>query len=466
MKKEIHTRQNRGVPDEVPKISAVIIETFKNFDVPVEMEEVIVGPRFYQFRLRTLKPTRMKAILSFEADLKYALSRSDITIEAPIPDKKLIGVTVSRKEDMGVASWSEAVKEEEFQESGPLTVPIGLNERGDTEYLNIRTLPHLLIGGSTSSGKSVFMHSVISSLLLKNSPDRLRMIFIDPKRVELTEYTGIPHLLTTPITDAKKSVIVLRWLNKEMERRYEILEQYKVRDIESYHTDVLDNPKYKNDDPGKMPYILLVADEFADIMTLYPREIETNVVRLAQMCRAIGIHILFSSQRPDASVMTGFMKANLPGRIAFRVASYVDSRTILDQSGAEKLCGDGDMLVQTLDSSRLLRVQGFMISEEEIANTVTEAIKKYGKEEDALDLHGGTENSVATLFWGNSSFDDELYEEAKELAIKKGTVSTSALQRSLGIGYSRAAKLMDILEEHGVIGPGNGSKPREVLVKE
>ncbi len=369
----------------------------------------------------------------------------------------------------------------EFQESDkPLLVALGKDIAGKAHFANLAKAPHMLIAGATGSGKSVTIHTLITSLLYRNSPENLKFIMIDPKRVELTTYNKIPHLLTPVITDPKKAILALKWAAKEMNRRYDVLQANGSRDIDSYHKTVLapaleqykkQQASGKTDDsfklPESMPYIVAIIDELADIMQTYPRELESAIVRLAQMSRAVGIHLVISTQRPSVNVITGLIKANIPTRVALQVASQIDSRTILDQMGAEKLLGAGDTLYLGGEMSKPVRLQCAYISENEVKRVVKHLIDAY-KDEIMNEI-----NLTPTEAGANAAFDamdgdsledqDDLYEAAREAVSTAGKASTSYIQRKLGVGYSRAAKLMDLLEEHGVIGPANGSKPREVI---
>ncbi len=376
-----------------------------------------------------------------------------------------IEVPNARKATVGLASlFSDSA----FQGSGPpLLVALGRDIAGTAHFANIVKMPHFLIAGATGSGKSVAIHAIIASLLYRNGPGTLRLIMIDPKRVELTLYNAVPHLLSPVITDPKKAILALKWTGKEMERRYNILEKSSVRDIQSYHENVVRNwkPGSPGETPDQMPYIVVVIDEIADIMQTYPRELEAAVVRLAQMSRAVGIHLILSTQRPSVNVITGLIKANIPARIALQVASQVDSRTIIDTAGAEKLLGAGDMLYQSAEMSKPRRIQTAFISETEVKHIV-DAIKKHNEPSvDFITLSADAGSGPNALFSGSleDEVDDELLEEARRTVEEAGKASTSFLQRKLRIGYARAARIMDILEERGVIGPADGARPRDVL---
>lgn len=452
----------------------IIKRTLANFGIQVEMDEVSVGPSVTRYALKPAEGVKLSKIVALQNDLALALAAHPLRIEAPIPGKSLVGIEIpnSSKTTVGLAS---IFKNNEFQNNDkPLLLGLGLGITGDSHFANLAKAPHMLIAGATGAGKSVTIHAIITSLLYRNSPELLKFIMVDPKRVELTMYNKIPHLLTPVITDPKKTILALKWAGKEMSRRYDILEENGVRDITSYHENVLKPALKKGGDPEdmpeKMPYIVVIIDELADIMQTYPRELEAGIVRLAQMSRAVGIHLIISTQRPSVNVITGLIKANVPSRIALQVASQVDSRTILDMPGAEKLLGAGDMLYLSGDISQPRRIQSAFISEEEVKKVVKYLSKNYESDEDdeTLDFDEDNKESNNSLFEAMENEDeedeDDLYGEAKSIVISAGKASTSYLQRKLKIGYSRAARIMDILEERGVIGPADGSKPREVLV--
>ncbi|MFA6430687.1 MAG: DNA translocase FtsK 4TM domain-containing protein [Candidatus Paceibacterota bacterium] len=479
-----HDKGKPGVGD-VKANANIIKRTLQNFGIDVEMDEISIGPSITRYALKPAEGVKLSRIVGLQNDLALSLAAHPIRIEAPIPGKSLVGVEIPNtvKSTVGLASL---LGSEEFQKSDkPLLVSLGKGISGKSHYANLAKMPHLLVAGSTGSGKSVTIHTIITSLLYRNSPENMKFIMIDPKRVELTLYNKIPHLLTPVITEAKKTILALKWATKEMDRRYDILESEAVKDIDSYHKNVLapelkkieelkKSGKFdeeKNKLPELMPYIVVVIDELADIMMSYPRELESAIVRLAQMSRAVGIHLILSTQRPSVNVITGLIKANVPARIALQVVSQIDSRTILDTTGAEKLLGAGDMLYLGGEMSKPVRIQSAFISETEVKEIV-----KYLKDAYKDELIGGELNLTGDATGGEGGSDvfdtmdledgddDELYEQAKDEVIQAGKASTSYIQRKLRVGYARAARLMDVLEKKGIIGPGDGAKPREVLV--
>ncbi len=474
----VSTFKQFTAPAEMKEMAETIVSSFKEFKVPIELVEAIDGYSCYHFHVRPLKPMRMKAFASFVEDLKYALSNDSVEIEAPIPNQKLVGITVQKKTELPPVWHKDALEWEELKAADPLVVPLGIDEFGERQLVDIARMPHMLMAGTTGSGKSVLLHSFINTLLSRNNPDELRFIMIDPKRVELTQYAGLPHLLTPPITKAKKAVQSLSWAIKEMERRYDILESEQVQNITAYQQNIYNpakeqwekdgaKPEDKVSLPEPMPFILIIVDEINDLMQSYPSEFEGCFVRLAQMSRPVGIHLILATQRPSVDVITGTMKANIPTRIAMMVASQVDSRTVIHTTGAEKLRGSGDMLYLSYADPKPQRIQSLYISEEEIAERI-KPLREEGKKslEQTLDLASDNSNdSVFNLMVGGGEpEDDELYEETKAAVIEAGKASTSYIQRKLRIGYSRAARLMDLLEEGGVIGPVDGSKARDVLI--
>ncbi|MEK7641915.1 MAG: DNA translocase FtsK 4TM domain-containing protein [Patescibacteria group bacterium] len=479
--------KDKGKPEtgDIKANANIIKRTLQNFNITVEMDEISIGPSVTRYALKPAEGVKLSRIVGLNNDLALALAAHPIRIEAPIPGKSLVGVEVpnTAKTTVGLATL---LGSNDYQGSEkPLLMSLGKDITGKAHFANLAKAPHALIAGATGSGKSVTIHAIITSLLYRNSPENLRFIMIDPKRVELTLYNKIPHLLTPVITDPKKAILALKWAGKEMSRRYDVLEQNGVRDIDSYHKTILapalDAWKAAGGAdaqpegeaavklPETMPYIAVIIDELADIMQTYPRELESAVVRLAQMSRAVGIHLILSTQRPSVNVITGLIKANIPTRIALQVASQIDSRTILDQQGAEKLLGAGDMLYLGGEMAKPVRLQSAYISETEVKKVVKYLVDEYKDEiMDEINIvptEAGSSAAFDSMGLDNDSLEDEdeLYEAAREAVIAAGKASTSYIQRKLGVGYSRAAKLMDLLEQHGVIGPANGSKPRDVL---
>ncbi len=449
---------------DVKANSNIIKRTLENFGIDVEMAEINVGPSVTQYTLKPAEGIKLSRITALHSDLSLALAAHPIRIEAPIPGKSLVGIEIPNR-SIALVGLRTLFSMEDFQNSYPLTIVLGRDVSGKPVFADIAKMPHLLIAGATGSGKSISIHTLITSVLYKNSPEFLRLIMIDPKRVELSMYNEIPHLLTPVITDAKKAIQALRWGVKEMERRYELLSGVGARDINSYNSQIL-----KADGQEIMPNILVIIDELADLMMSFPREVEASIVRLAQMSRAVGIHLVVSTQRPSVEVITGLIKANITSRVALQVASGIDSRTILDMSGAEKLLGNGDMLFLAGDTSKPRRIQGAYISEKEVkkvASFLAKSSTDFEKEEINLDVKLPQIPNGPSDFIGDDEGgdDDELFEQARELVIEAGKASASYLQRRLRVGYARAARLLDMLEEQGVIGPGEGAKPREVLIK-
>lgn len=435
-------------------------KTLETFGIKVEMGEVKVGPTVTQYTLKPARGVKLSKITALVDDLALALAAHPLRIEAPIPGKSLVGIEVPNKTIAKVQLRDILETSEYKKRPSNMMMALGQDVSGKPWVLDLTKMPHLLVAGATGSGKSVCLNGILVSLLYQNSPDHLRLILVDPKRVELPIYNGIPHLLTPVITDVKKTVNALQWAISEMERRLDLLAEAKKRDIKSYNS-AAEEP---------LPYIVIMIDELADLMIVAANEIEASVIRLTQMARAVGIHLILATQRPSVNVITGLIKANVPGRFAFSVASSMDSRTILDSTGAERLIGKGDMLIVTSDSGTPRRVQGAYVGDEEIKNVV-----RYLKESLELPIEYNeeiVESKKNSGFSGGAGFDasdddgDELFEDAKNVVIKAGKASASLLQRRLRVGYARAARLIDLLEDAGIVGPAMGSKPREILVTE
>jgi len=451
-------RTSKPKSGDIKECGQIIQNTLSNFGIEVEMGEVCVGPTVTQYTLRPADGVKLSKIIGLQTNLAMALAAQQLRIEAPIPGQALVGIEVPNRV-IATIGLREILESEQFKSKGSkLTFALGKDVTGKPWATTINSMPHLLVAGQTGSGKSVMINSIIISLLYHNDPDDLRFIMIDPKRVELTPYNGIPHLLIPVITDASKTVNALKWTINEMDRRLKLLEKYKKKDIVSFNQTA----------KVRLPYIVFIIDELADLMMLAGKEAEPGIVRIAQMARAVGIHLILATQRPSVNVITGLIKANMPARIAFAVASGIDSKTILDGSGAEKLLGRGDMLFTNASMSKPKRIQGPLVTEKEIKKIVNEIRRQAGEPE---YLEGVTDKqrlsdsfAMGMSGGGEDGDEDDKLEEAREVIISTRKASTTMLQRHLGLGYARAAKLMDILEKQGLIGPANGSKPREVLI--
>ncbi|MDE2399406.1 MAG: hypothetical protein KGL67_00095 [Patescibacteria group bacterium] len=473
--------EDSGKPNtgDIKANANIIKRTLANFGIEVEMDEITIGPTVTRYALKPAEGVKLSRIVGLQNDLALSLAAHPIRIEAPIPGKSLVGIEIPNK-SKSIVGLATLLSDDKFKNTPkPLTIALGRSISGKAIFGNLAKMPHALVAGTTGSGKSVTIHSMITSLLYRNGPDDLKFILIDPKRVELTLYNNIPHLLTPVITEAKKTILALKWAAKEMDRRYDILETESVRDVESYHANIWGKNQKKTKKNGdgideevavdRLPYIVIIIDELADIMSTYPRELESAIVRLAQMSRAVGIHLILSTQRPEVNVITGLIKANIPARIALKVSSQIDSRTILDAGGAEKLLGAGDMLYSSGDAQPE-RLQSAFISEGEVKKVVNYLANAYKDEvSEEITLTASSVLNDKSIFEStlddSGDDDDEMYEEARACVIEAGKASTSYLQRKLKLGYARAARLMDKLEERGVIGPGDGAKPREVLEK-
>lgn len=442
----------------------VIRRTFQYFGIEVEMGEISVGPTVTEYTLRPASGVKVAQILSLNNDLALALAAHPIRIQAPIPGKSLVGIEVPNQK-VAVVSLKDILLAPEFkQRHDALTIALGKDVSGKPWVADLDRMPHLLLAGATGSGKTVCLNSIIVSLLYGNQPDELKFIMIDPKRVELPSYNGIPHLMCPVIVDVKKTINALHWSVREMEKRFQILSHAGKRNIAAY------NAAHPQD---KIPYLVIVIDELADLMATAANEVEASIVRLAQMARAVGIHLVLATQRPSVEVITGLIKANITSRIAFSVASLIDSRTILDCSGAEKLLGRGDMLFSTPEISKPKRLQGAFVSDDEIERVVGYLKQKGEPDYDPTVMekfinngNNGVGEEMSGSSWGaDDGESDDLLPDAKEIVMQAGKASASYLQRRLRIGYSRAARLLDLLEEQGIVGPADGSRPREVLIK-
>ena len=432
--------------------------TLQSFGVKATVENVNLGPSVTKYELRPAVGVKVSRITHLADDLALALAAKDIRIEAPIPGKSLIGIEVPNKQvaTVGFRDMFEAAPADDH----PLNVPLGRTVTGDVEMADLTKMPHLLIAGATGSGKSVAINVILTSILLKTKPHQVKLLLIDPKKVELSVYNGIPHLLSPVVSEPKKAARALGKVVAEMERRYELFAKFGVRNLAGYNKLVQDNNSQEDStDQPSLPLILVVVDELADLMMTVSNDVEDAIVRIAQMGRAAGIHMILATQRPSVDVITGLIKANVPSRIAFAVSSGIDSRTIIDTNGAEKLLGRGDMLFEPIDQNKPTRVQGAFISDRDV-----EAVVDYIKQEQPAEYD---ENMVVTdqemAVEEEQEDEDELFPEALKFVVAEQKASTSLIQRRFRIGYNRAARIIDDLEQRGYIGPANGSKPREVF---
>lgn len=437
--------------------AAVIEQTLDSFGITARVVEVNLGPAVTQYALEVALGTKLSKITALERDLALALAAptGTIRIEAPIPGRSLVGIELPNRSPEFVPLKKMLSSKEMKESKSKLTMSFGLNVSGNSVVADLAKMPHMLIAGQTGSGKSVCINAILSTFLFRAAPSEIKLILVDPKRVELTGYNGIPHLLTPVIVEPEKVISALRWILSEMDRRYKLFAQAGVRNIDGY-----------NEMSGfqALPYIVLVVDELADVMLYSPVEVEDAITRIAQMSRATGIHMVLATQRPSVDVITGLIKANIPTRIAFAVSSQVDSRVILDTQGAEKLLGKGDMLFLPPEQAKPMRIQGAFISDKEINNVVA-FIKNQGIEpqysEEVTSMGKPGEVSVP----GVDGDVDDLFEDAVKISVQYNKASASLLQRRLSVGYARAARILDQLEAAGVVGPADGSKPREVLIQ-
>lgn len=456
---------------ECREVAEKLVNTLQTFHVNTSLIGISQGPTVTRYELQPEVGVRVKAIAGLADDIALRLAAQDVRIEAPIPGRGAVGIEVPNKR-VSKVGIRELLEDSAFKKSeSALSVCLGMDVAGEHVFCNVAKMPHLLIAGATGSGKSVCINSFLTSILYKARPEEVKLILIDPKSVELTGYNGIAHLLVPVVCDAKKAAGALNWAVNEMERRYAAIGEKNVRNIAAY------NKVAREEGEEPLPYIVIVIDELADLMLAARDSVETAICRLAQKARAAGIHLVLGTQRPSVDVITGLIKSNIPSRIAFTVASQIDSRTILDSAGAEKLLGNGDMLYSPIGSTKPIRVQGAFVSEEEVASVVAflkqsgevsyseETMADIEKEAEKCDKKKGASASAAE---GGASLSDQegddLFFRAVELALDNGGVATSLLQRRLSVGYARAARLIDAMEERGIVGPHNGSKPRELRI--
>ncbi len=450
----------------------VLQATLKDFGVDARLIGMTVGPTVTRYELELAPGVKVNRVTGLSHDIAYAMASPDVRILAPIPGRSAIGVEVPNKQRQLVTLGDILTSPEAAQATHPLEVGLGRDIAGNATMLNLATMPHLLIAGQTGAGKSSCINSLITSILMRCTPEQVRMILVDPKRVELGQYNGLPHLLTEVVTNPKKAANALEWAVREMDLRYDLLSEVGVRDITGYNAmfDRGELPTAENPDPHggrnyeRLPFIVIVVDELNDLMMVAARDVEQSICRIAQMARAVGIHLVIATQRPSVDVITGVIKANVPSRLAFAVSTLADSRVILDQPGAEKLIGHGDMLVLAASSSRAQRIQGSWVEEE----CVRKAVGHWRRQVQSPHYVEGVQESTGGSGGGRAGGDDDdgddLLAEAMELVVRSGLGSTSMLQRKLRVGFARAGRLMDLLEQKGVVGPSEGSKARAVLM--
>ena len=468
-------KKNKATDNSViEKNIATLEQVLKDFKISGKVVEVHIGPTVVQYELEIASGTRVNKITSINREISLALAKKDVRIEAPIPGKNTVGIEFANDTPTPV-SFYEIISSKQMQNAmdKKLMVPLGKSIMGDIGVCEINKMPHLLIAGTTGSGKSVCVNGIICSILMRAKPDEVKLVMVDPKVVELSVYNGVPHLLRPVVTDPKQASIALAKMVAEMERRYQVFSESKTKNIEGYNDYIeKENSKITDIDAKreKMPYIVIIIDELADLMMVAAKEVEDSILRITQKARAAGMHLIVATQRPSTEVITGLIKANIPSRIAFSVGSGIDSRTILDQTGAENLLGKGDMLFLPIGMNSPLRIQGSFITDDEIKRiidyTISQQKAQYDEAMMNLDV-SSSDKSASQIEDMNQQeeYDDPLYNDIVEFVISTQKASASLLQRKFKLGYNRAARIIDLLEERGIIGPSNGSKPREVLVQ-
>lgn len=474
----LEKKQSPADAGDVQQNAQIIKDTLGEFNISVDMEGANIGPKVTQYTLRPPSGVKLTRITQLETNIALNLAATSLRMEAPIPGQKAVGIEVPNRKAADVRLHSILTSKQWTGSGEPLGFAIGKDISGDAVVGELNKMPHLLIAGQTGSGKSVMINTLLSSLLYRNSPSEMKLILVDPKQVEMAPYEDIPHLITPVINEPEKTISALKWAVNEMERRYKLLAEHKVRDIKSYNTLVQNGRKTitvqdeegneQQHENGAMPYIVIVIDELADLMMVAARDVEALIVRLAQKARAVGIHLVLATQRPSVDVITGLIKANVPARIAFTVASQVDSRTILDQVGAEKLLGQGDMLMSTAALPKPKRIQGAWVTDEEVMK-ITDHLRlqsppQYNDEVVSQPVQLNGKGGVVMDFDSNSDGHDDMFMDAVRVVVDSGKASASLLQRRLRVGYARAARLIEEMEEQGIIGPADGARPRDVLV--
>lgn len=470
----LEKKQSPADAGDIQQNAHIIQDTLREFSIDVEMEGANIGPKVTQYTLKPPAGIKLSRITALETNIALNLAASSLRIEAPIPGQKAVGIEVPNRKAADVRIRGILDTDVWRKADEPLSFAIGKDISGSPVVGELNKMPHLLVAGQTGSGKSVMINTLLCSLLYRNAPSDMKLILVDPKQVEMAPYADIPHLLTPVIVEPEKTISALKWAVNEMERRYSLLAEEKVRDIASYNAKVKDKHVSVEDedgnmqevDEGRMPYVVIVIDELADLMMVAARDVEALIVRIAQKARAVGIHLVLATQRPSVDVITGLIKANIPARIAFTVASQVDSRTILDQIGAEKLLGQGDMLMKTATMPKPKRIQGAWVMDQEVMK-ITDHLRmqsapQYNDEIISQPVHLNGKGGVVMDF--DHEGGDDLFRDAVRVVIESRKASTSLLQRKLRVGYSRAARIIEEMEEQGIIGPADGARPREVLI--
>ena len=464
-------KKNSVNQSQIEKNIEILEKVLKDFNIIGKVVEVHIGPTVTQYELELHSGTKVSKLLSIHREIALAIATKDVRIQAPIPGKNTVGIEIANRETSPVSFREVLEKVPKSLDGSKLLCPLGKNIMGNVIWCEINKTPHLLVAGSTGSGKSVCINGIICSILMRAKPDEVKLVMVDPKKVELSGYNGVPHLMRPVVTDPKEASVALSKIVAEMERRYDTFSETKTKNIATYNDYV--EKKNKNLPPDerlkKMPFIVVIIDELADLMLVASKDVEASIMRITQMARAAGIHLIIATQRPSTDVITGVVKANIPSRISFAVSSSIDSRTILDMTGAEKLLGKGDMLFLPMGEADPERIQGAFISDDEIKRIIDYTIEQQKAEYDQafMNLSGDSEKSVSQKedMAQVEEYDDPLYNEIVEFVIETQKASASLLQRRFKLGYNRAARIIDLLEERGIIGPPNGSKPREVLVK-
>ena len=455
----------------IEKNIEILEKVLKDFNIIGKVVEVHIGPTVTQYELELHSGTKVSKLLSIHREIALAIATKDVRIQAPIPGKNTVGIEIANKETASVSFREVLEKVPKSLDGSKLLCPLGKNIMGNVIWCEINKTPHLLVAGSTGSGKSVCINGIICSILMRAKPDEVKLVMVDPKKVELSGYNGVPHLMRPVVTDPKEASVALSKIVAEMERRYDTFSETKTKNIATYNDYVEKKNKTLPPDEQikKMPFIVVIIDELADLMLVASKDVEASIMRITQMARAAGIHLIIATQRPSTDVITGVVKANIPSRISFAVSSSIDSRTIIDMTGAEKLLGKGDMLFLPMGEADPERIQGAYISDDEIKRIIDYTIEQQKAEYDQafMNLSGDSEKSASQKedMAQAEEYDDPLYNEIVEFVIETGKASASLLQRRFKLGYNRAARIIDLLEERGIIGPPNGSKPREVLVK-